>query len=115
MRRDEATLLDIAHAAREVQDFIQGFEKNVFLGDLKTKSAVLYQLLVIGEAVKRLSFEFRDQHSEIPWSSMAGMRDHLIQGYDIVDWKEVWKTVTADIPDLLNRIKPMLPKNPSDS
>jgi len=59
MQRDEATLLDIAKAARSVQTFIHGFEKETFSNDYKTQSAVLYQLTVMGEAVKRLSDELR--------------------------------------------------------
>lgn len=43
MRQDEATLLDIAKAARAVLAFIQGLEKDGFLEDFKTQSAVLYQ------------------------------------------------------------------------
>jgi hypothetical protein len=43
----------------------------------------------MGEAVKRLSLDLRSQHPEIPWT-LAGMRDHLIHGYDVVDWEEVW-------------------------
>jgi len=38
------------------------------------------------------------------------MRDHVIHGYDVVDWDEVWKTVTRDVPDLLAKIEPWLPK-----
>jgi uncharacterized protein with HEPN domain len=110
MQRDETTLLDIAEAARSVASFVQGMSKAVFLDDFKTQSAVLYQLIVMGEAVKRLSNEFRTQHPEIPWSLIAGMRDHLIHGYDIVDWDEVWKTATSDVPDLLTKIEPLLPK-----
>lgn len=114
MQRDEATLLDIAKAARLVMTFTQGMAKEDFLNDLKTQSAVLYQLLVIGEAVKRLSREFRAQHLDIPWSLVAGMRDHLIHGYDIVDWEEVWKTATSDVPDLLARIEPLLPSRSTE-
>jgi uncharacterized protein with HEPN domain len=114
MQRDEATLLDIGRAARLVLDFVQDLEKDPFLKDYKTQSAVLYQLIVIGEAVKRLSLEFRDQHSEIPWLLIAGMRDHLIHGYDVVDWDEVWKTATRDVPDLLNKIEPVLPRENSE-
>jgi uncharacterized protein with HEPN domain len=110
MQRDEATLLDIAEAARLVVNFVQDTNKAVFLDDYKTQSAVLYQLIVMGEAVKRLSSEFRAQHTEIPWSLIAGMRDHLIHGYDIVDWDEVWKTATSDVPDLLIKIEPLLPR-----
>jgi len=110
MLRDEATLLDLARAARAVLGFVQGFTREAFLGDPKTQSAVLYQLIVIGEAVKRLSPEFRGQHPGIPWSLVAGMRDHLAHGYDVVDWQEVWKTVATDVPELLSQIEPWLPK-----
>jgi uncharacterized protein with HEPN domain len=46
MRQDEATLLDIAKAARLIQVFIGGMAKEAFLDDPKTQSSVLYQLLV---------------------------------------------------------------------
>jgi len=110
MRRDETTLLDIAEAARLVVSFAQDMSKAVFLDDYKTQSAVLYQLIVMGEAVKRLSSEFRAQYTDIPWSLIAGMRDHLIHGCDIVDWDEVWKTATSDVPDLLTKLEPLLPR-----
>lgn len=84
--------------------------KETFLEDIKTQSSVLYQLAVIGEAVKRLSREFRAQHPDVPWQLIAGMRDHVIHGYDVVDWDEVWKTATKDVPDLLSKIEPWLPK-----
>jgi uncharacterized protein with HEPN domain len=110
MYRDETTLLDIARAAHLVLEFKQGMDKAAFLQDIKTQSAVLHQLMVIGEAVKRLSQDFHTRHPEIPWTLIAGMRDKLIHGYDIVDLDEVWKTVDADVPDLLSLLEPLLPK-----
>ena len=98
MQRDEVTVQDIINAARLVIEFVEGFEKDTFLEDQKTRSAVLYQLTVIGEAVKRLSKEFRARYPEIPWTLIAGMRDNLIHGYDLIDWDEVWKTSTTDVP-----------------
>ncbi|MEE8389890.1 MAG: HepT-like ribonuclease domain-containing protein [Anaerolineae bacterium] len=110
MVRDEAVLLDIARAARLVIEFKQGIDQAAFLQDFKTQSAVLHQLMVMGEAVKRLSPDFRARHSEIPWSLIAGMRDKLIHGYDIVDLDEVWRTAVVDVPDLLTLLEPLLPK-----
>jgi uncharacterized protein with HEPN domain len=66
MPRDEATLLDIANAARLVQTFVQGMTKGISLVDLKTQSAVLHQLTIIGEAVKRLSQTLRDRYPMLP-------------------------------------------------
>ncbi len=110
MQRDEAILLDIARAARLVLEFKKGMDKTTFLDDVKTQSSVLHQLMVMGEAVKRLSEEFRSQHREIPWSLIAGMRDKLIHGYDIVDLDEVWRTATSDVPNLLAWLEPRLPQ-----
>ncbi len=104
MQRDEVVIQDIVNAARLVLDFVNGFDKDTFVYDWKTRSAVLYQLTVVGEAVKRLSKEFRAEYPQIPWSLIAGMRDNLIHGYDLIDWDEVWKTSTVDILDLLDKI-----------
>jgi len=110
MRRDDVTLLDVEKAGRLVVTFVQGLTKDAFLDDIKTQSSVLYQLTVMGEAVKRLSQDFRAQHPEAPWVLIAGMRDHLIHGYDIVDWDEVWNTATRDVPALLAVLGRLLPR-----
>lgn len=111
MPRDEASLLDIAQAARLILVFKEGMDKAAFLQDFKTQSAILHQLLIMGEAVKRLSQDFRDDHVEIPWTPIARMRDKLIHAYDIVDFDEVWNTVDTDVPELLSKLEPLLPKN----
>lgn len=82
MSRDEGNLLDVVKAARLAIEFNGEAEKAEFLTDLKTQSAVLHQLLIIGEAVKRLSPEFRAAHPEVPWKLIAGTRDKLIHFYE---------------------------------
>jgi len=111
MPRDDVTLLDIARAARLAIEFTAGMDRSAFAKDAKTQSAVLHQLLVVGEAVKRLSPEFRAAHPSTPWTLIAGMRDKLIHAYDEVDLEEVFNTVKRDIPDLLKAITPLLTKN----
>jgi uncharacterized protein with HEPN domain len=114
MRRDDnAILLDIAHAAAQVAKFITGQDKTAFLDDELTQSAVLHQILVLGEAAKRLSPEFRSRYPDVPWSDMAGMRDKLIHAYEAVDYDEVWSTATKDIPELLEWVTPLLPEKPA--
>jgi len=107
--RDEAHLLDILKAARLAVEFKGTADKDAFLTDAKTQSAVLHQLLVIGEAVKRLSPEFRAAHPEVPWKLIAGTRDKLIHFYEGVDLEEVWKMLTSDLPEPIQLIEPLAP------
>ncbi len=101
--RDRAFLLDMVRAAQKVLQYKAGMDKAALLKDDKTQSAIVFQLTIIGEAVKRLSPDLRSQHPGIPWSLIAGMRDNLIHRYDDIDLDEVWKTAETDIPDLLPR------------
>ncbi len=71
-----------------------------FEQDLKTQRAVTRDLEIIGEASKRLSDEFQDEHGKIPWRRVGGMRDFLIHDYMKVDIKEIWKAATEDIQEL---------------
>ena len=109
MSRDNQTLLDLARSARLIIEFQQGIDKAALATDIKTQSAMLYHFLILGEAVKRLSSEFRLQHPEIPWSSIAGMRDRLIHDYDEVNLDRVWETAQIDVPNFLAMIEPLLP------
>ncbi|WP_330203656.1 DUF86 domain-containing protein [Cyanobacterium sp. Dongsha4] len=99
--KDKAYLIDIINACRKIIRYKSGLDKKAFLKNDQVQSAILYQLLIIGEAVKRLSFELRSIHQEIPWSLIAGMRDNLIHEYEETNLDEVWKTSDVDIPNLL--------------
>jgi uncharacterized protein with HEPN domain len=105
MSRDEAVLLDMINAAQKIVDFKQGMDRQGFLEDAKTQSAVLHQLMVLGEACKRLSTETRDRAPQIPWRLITGMRDNLIHEYDDVDLEETWNTADRDVPALIAELR----------
>lgn len=105
MPRDSAVVLDMIRAARLACEFSAGLTKDAFVSDIKTQSAVLHQILVLGEAAKRISDSFKAEHPEIEWKPIAGMRDKVIHDYDDVDVDQVWRTVTNDLPALLVKLR----------
>jgi uncharacterized protein with HEPN domain len=111
MRQDESSLVDIVQAIQRILRFAQDLSRDQLNEDEMRQSAILYQIMIVGEAVKRLSPEFRVQHSQVPWKQMSGMRDVLTHQYDEVDLDVVWEVVQSDIPQLLELIQPLFPKN----
>jgi len=104
MSRDKALVADILHASQLVLGFCASYSKSEFFDDQKTQSAVLHQLLIVGEAVKNLSIESKTKHQQIPWKLIAGMRDKVIHEYNDVDLDEVWSTIKTDIPHLIEQL-----------
>jgi uncharacterized protein with HEPN domain len=109
MNRDKASLLDIVKAAQKILEFAEGLERSAFASNEEKQSAILYQVIIIGEAVKRLSVEFRSQYPEIPWKEIAGMRDIVTHQYDRVNFNTLWDVIQNDIPEILIFIEPLLP------
>ena len=106
--RDTESIIDIYQAAKRISSFSQDISREDLKTDEMRLSAILYQIAVMGEATKRLSSEFRHQHSSIPWKEMAGIRDKLIHKYDNVKLDVVWNVITKEIPVLQEQLRDLL-------
>lgn len=83
--------------------------KDGFFGQPITQDAVLRNLEVIGEAVKRIPPEFRESYPDIPWRKMAGLRDVIIHDYEGVSLKRVWEVIERDLAPVKAAILAVLP------
>ena len=110
--RDLASIIDIYQAAQKIYNFSQDTNRNDLSTDEMRLSAILYQITIMGEATKRLSTKFRQQHDSIPWKEIAGIRDKLIHNYDNVKLDVVWNVVSKEIPKLIEQLEPLLPAKP---
>ncbi len=109
MPRDYRVLLqDVLEAAANVADFVGAMTRDEFAADKKTLHAVVRNLEVIGEAVKRVPPEVRDAHAHIPWQRIAGLRDILIHQYFAIDVDIVWDIVQNKVPELRRQIEALL-------
>ena len=110
MRRDDAYLLDILIAARKALKFVEGIDREKFDDNEIIQNVVIHPLEIIGKVPAKISKEFRKAHSEIPWREMVGLRNRLIHKYFRIDFDAVWNTVHKDLPQLIEIIEPLVPK-----
>jgi uncharacterized protein with HEPN domain len=83
-----------------IEMLVSGFEEKTFLADERTKRAVCMTLINIGELVKNLTEDFKLENRQIPWRSIAGLRDITAHKYQTLQMEDVWLTICQDIPQL---------------
>jgi uncharacterized protein with HEPN domain len=79
-----------------------------FLGDEKTKTAVVKKLEILGEATKNIPKAVKDKHKELPWTDTAKMRDKLSHEYFGVRYDIVWKVVTEKLLEIRPAVEKIL-------
>ncbi len=104
MRGTEQRLSDILTAIDDIGDFLSGMTEKEFLKietqDRRTYRAILACLIALGEAVKALPADTGQRHPKIDWRGFAGLRDVITHQYFQVELDTVWRTVTAELPEL---------------
>jgi uncharacterized protein with HEPN domain len=100
-------LAHMQQAAVDACSFVNGLDKDAFLGDRRTQQAVVMSLIILGEAAAKVMdayAEFAQAHPEVPWRSMRGMRNRIAHGYFDINLDLVWDTVRTALPQLLQQL-----------
>ncbi len=109
MKKDDSVyLMHIIDAIKRIERYVDGVSYEQFMKSNLIQAAVIREIEIIGEATKKLNQKFKEKHQDIPWKSIAGMRDKLIHDYFGVDLDAVWETVKKDIPILKDKIKKLV-------
>jgi uncharacterized protein with HEPN domain len=101
-RSDRDRLDDIAEALRAIRTHVAATSN---VGERLTRDAVLYNLLIIGEAVKALSEETKADRPEIPWREIAGLRDLLAHEYFRIDIGAIQQIIARDLGPLEKAVR----------
>lgn len=96
---------DLIESAEKVSRFIRGHDASTFAANEVVFDAVLFNLQVIGGAMKKLPEGARNGISESDRSAPARLRDLIAHHYFAIDPEIIWEVATDHVPRLLEKAR----------
>lgn len=89
-------------------EFINVHMKDVDLQELNDNEilldSMLFRMIQISENAKRLSEEYKEDKSDLPWNELTGLRNRIVHDYGNIDLNIVFQTLKYDIPELIEQL-----------
>ena len=107
--RDETTLLRLAeHLSFAVQDAAKASSAADLEDNRPLLNSVAMELIQAQEAANQLSDAFISEIPDLPWPQLRGLRNIIVHEYDAIDADELYRTVTVDVPRLIELLQPII-------
>ena len=104
MRDDRERLQDILEAIERIEKYAARGRSALYEDEL-VQTWVVHHLMIVGEACRALSPQFRAGHSEEVWAQAAGLRNVIVHHYFGIDLEIVWGVIERDLPALKARVR----------
>ena len=104
-KNDLTRLEHILEAISYVESYTNGITEEQLKKDKLRLHAIIYNVQIIGEAVYKLSGEFKQQHTETQWAVIEKMRLILVHDYFRINIEVLWDVVSKDILVLKSQIE----------
>ena len=106
--KDRLRLLDMRDAAEKARRYAAGrtsadIEDGEILG-----SALVREVVVIGEAARHVSEETRALAPDIDWGDIVGMRNNLVHAYWKINYDALWDVITYKLPPLITELNRLI-------
>ncbi len=102
--RDNDRLKHVLEAIGNVESYTEGLDLPMLSTDKLRLHACVYNVQVIGEAIYKLTKEFKDSHNATPWRMIEKMRHILVHDYYQINLDILWQVITDDLPILKEQI-----------
>jgi uncharacterized protein with HEPN domain len=85
-------------AIESIEAFTKDLSEEEFMQDSKICSAVLFQFVIIGEAVSALSLELMQKYP-YAWHKPRSFRNFIAHEYFGIKMEVVWYTIQVQLPE----------------
>lgn len=108
MRHDAEYLVDMLDAAKTIRLWAANISEEEFVNDKLLQSAILFQLMIIGETASGISEDIRSRYQNIEWKSLRGFRNIIVHSYFRLSLPIVWSAADTDARLLVEEVEKVL-------
>lgn len=102
--KDKVRLQHIVDAIDTIFEFVGGVSKEHFLNNKMMQFAIIKNLEIIGEAAYLLTKDLKQNHSEVEWKDIEGMRHFLVHEYYQISNEIIWETIENELESLKTKV-----------
>jgi uncharacterized protein with HEPN domain len=107
MRDDRERLRDVLEAIERIEKYaVRG--QHALASEELLQTWVVHHLMIIGEACRSLSMDFRKKYPADVWALAAGLRNVIVHQYFGIDLVVVWNVIERDLPALKKSVQEIL-------
>ncbi len=107
MKDDRLYLIHTTECMARIHQYVAD-GRDVFLNDTKTQDAVLRNVQILAESVRRVSDLLKKSHPEVDWRGIAAFRNVAVHDYLGIDLRQIWDIIERDLPDLQRKLDRIL-------
>jgi len=105
---DQIRLRHMLDATDEALEFSTARSREDLDNDRMLTLALVKCIEIVGEAANQIPRAFQEQHPQIPWADIIGMRNRLIHAYYDVNLDILWRTIQDELPPLKQQLLQLL-------
>lgn len=91
---------EIIAALDRIAIYTLGMDEDAFVSNLLVLDAVGMNLIVIGEAARRIAPDVLAAEDGVPWREIVGLRNRIAHGYEDIQPEVIWAIIRRDLADL---------------
>ncbi|MDP3962518.1 MAG: DUF86 domain-containing protein [bacterium] len=92
---------DVLNSIEQINSYVSVIaDENTLKKNKQVYDAVMMNFIIIGEAIKNIYIDVRENHPEVEWRQIMAMRNIMVHEYWGINEGVVWDSIKNNLPQL---------------
>ena len=103
--KNEQLIQKMLTYANKINNYCTGYSYDKFVVDSKLVEACVFNISQLGELCRLADSKYMQEHPEIPWHELYGLRNRIVHDYEGANLNLIWQIINEDLPPLITSLQ----------